>query len=328
MKAAVVERAGGPEALQVREVERPEPREGWALVRIEAFGLNRSEMFTRQGHSPSVRFPRILGIECVGVVEEVAPGAALRPGTTVASVMNGMGREYDGSYAEYALLPERQLMPVQTSLPWETLGALPETYLTARGSLDAMGASAGKTLLIRAATSSVGMAALQVARAMGLTVAATTRSEHKREALVEHGADHVVLDRGDLEEQVGGIFPGGADGVLDLVGGEAVLESLRLARRGGTVCNTGILSGSWVIERFEPLAAIPSGTKLTAYSSEAIDGDSDAPLLREVVSQVEAGSYRPNVDRIFALDEIVEAHRYMEENRATGKIVVIPTHEP
>jgi NADPH2:quinone reductase len=153
MRAVVVERAGGPEVLQLREVPKPEPRPGWVLIRIEAFGLNRSEMFTRQGHSPSVRFPRILGIECVGVVE-AAPSGEVAPGQAVAALMGGLGRAYDGGYAEYTLVPARQVIPLTTALPWATLAALPETYLTAWGSLfDALEVRAGQTLLVRGGTS-------------------------------------------------------------------------------------------------------------------------------------------------------------------------------
>src|SRR5215212_10947519 len=111
MKAAVVEQPGGPEVLQIKEIPVPAPRPGWVLIKVKAFGLNRSEMFTRQGHSPSVRFPRVLGIECVGLVE-AAPGDEIAPGQTVAALMGGLGRQYDGGYAEYTLAPARQVIPL------------------------------------------------------------------------------------------------------------------------------------------------------------------------------------------------------------------------
>src|SRR6185295_18353260 len=153
MRAAVAERPDGAEGLVVREVPRPEPRQGWALVRVEAFGLNRSEYMTLRGWSGAeVAFPRILGIECVGVLVEV--------GTTVAAVMGGMGRAFDAGYAEFALLPETQLMALETSLPWDVLGALPETFITAAGSLEALAVGAGQKVLVRGGTSSVGLACL------------------------------------------------------------------------------------------------------------------------------------------------------------------------
>ena len=134
MRAIVLEHPGPPEVLEIRSIPRPEPRPGWVLIQVKAFGLNRSELFTRQGYSPSVTFPRVLGIECVGVVQ-AAPGTNLQVGQIVAAVMGGMGRQYDGGYAEYTLVPASQVMPVHTSLPWETLAAIPETYLTAYGAL-------------------------------------------------------------------------------------------------------------------------------------------------------------------------------------------------
>ncbi|MFE7854771.1 zinc-binding dehydrogenase [Streptomyces sp. NPDC057403] len=325
MRAAVCVRAGGPEVLEVRELPVPRVREGWSLVRVRGAGLNRSELRTRQGHSPSVTFPRVLGIECVGTVA-VSTDPRLPEGTTVAAVMGEMGREFDGGYAEYALLPNPLLMPLTTTLPWDVLAALPETYLTAQGSLDALGVVPGGTgrLLIRGGTSSVGMAAASIAAGHGLETAATTRRPDKADALTAAGVDHVLLDAGEpLEKGLRGIWPEGPDLVLDLVGADTLLESLRLVRRGGTVCMSGSLSG-WLIPDFEPIAMIPSGTRLTAFHSNDIKGDAGASVLRRVVREVEAGTYRPNVDRVFALDDIAAAHRFMEDDRAAGKLVMLP----
>ncbi|WP_134131523.1 zinc-binding dehydrogenase [Kribbella pratensis] len=321
MRAAVCVRAGGPEVLELRELPVPAVRDGWSLVRVHGAGLNRSELRTRQGHSPSVRFPRVLGIECVGVVA-ASTDPAVPEGTTVAAVMGEMGRAYDGGYAEYALLPNATLMPVATTLPWDVLAALPETYLTAQGALDALGIERGARLLIRGGTSSVGMAAAAIAAGSGVETAVTTRQASKVDALT---ADHVVVDAG---ESLGGslreIWPDGPEYVLDLVGARTAVGSLRLVRRGGTVCVAGSLSG-WLIQDFEPIAMIPSGTRLTAFHSETMKGRAD--VLQRIVSEVEGGVYRPNVDRVFELDEIVAAHRYMEDDQATGKLVVTLRHE-
>jgi NADPH:quinone reductase-like Zn-dependent oxidoreductase len=299
----------------------PAVRDGWSLVQVQGAGLNRSELRTRQGHSPSVSFPRVLGIECVGIVA-VSTDPGVPDGTTVAAVMGEMGREFDGGYAEYALLPNSLLMPISTSLPWDILAALPETYLTAQGSLDALEVRPGGRLLIRGGTSSVGMAAASIASSRGVEIASTTRRHDRLDALTAAGADHPLVDAdGSLASTLHAVWPEGPDYVLDLVGANTVLESLNVVQRGGTVCMAGSLSG-WTIPDFEPIAMIPSGTRLTAFHSDNLKGNAD--VLQRIVREVEAGAYRPNVDRVFGLDEIPAGHRYMEGNQATGKVVMVP----
>ncbi len=325
MRAAVCVRAGGPEALEIRELPVPTVREGWSLVQVKGVGLNRSELRTRQGHSPNVRFPRVLGIECVGVVA-ASTDPALPEGTTVAAVMGEMGREFDGGYAQYTLLPNSLLMPLTTTLPWDALAALPETYLTAYGSLAASGIvpDGRGRLLIRGGTSSVGMAAVSIAAGHGIETMATTRRRGKIDALIAVGADHVLVeDGGSLSARVREVWPEGPDHVLDLVGARTAVDSLRLVRRGGTVCVAGSLSG-WLIPDFEPIAMIPPGTKLTAFHSDTLRGSAGAAVLRQIVHEVEKGLYRPNIDRVFDLGDIAAAHRYMENDEATGKVVVLP----
>jgi NADPH:quinone reductase-like Zn-dependent oxidoreductase len=325
MRAAVCVKAGGPEVLEVRELPVPAVRAGWSLVQVKGAGLNRSELRTRQGHSPTVTFPRVLGIECVGVVA-ASTDPRVPEGTTVAAVMGEMGREFDGGYAEYALLPNALLMPLTTTLPWEALAALPETYLTAQGSLDAVGVGPGDRgrLLIRGGTSSVGLAAASIASGYGVRIAATTRQPAKTGALTVAGADHALVeDGGPLAASLHAVWPEGPDYVLDLVGASTAVDSLRLVRRGGTVCIAGSLSG-WTIPEFEPIATIPSGTKLTAFHSDTLKGSAGTTVLQRVVHEVESGLYRPNIDRVFGLDDIVAAHQYMESNQATGKLVMMP----
>jgi len=325
MRAAVCARPGGPEVLEVRDVPVPAVREGWSLVQVKGAGLNRSELRTRQGHSPDVTFPRVLGIECVGIV--AASTDPTRPdGTTVAAVMGEMGRQFDGGHAEYALLPNPLLMPITTTLAWDVLAALPESYLTAQGSLDAVGVGPGGQgrLLIRGGTSSVGMAAASIASGHGVETAATTRRPGKTGALTAAGVDHVLVDDGgSLVASVRAVWPEGPDHVLDLIGATTAVDSLHLVRRGGTVCVSGSLNG-WSIQDFEPIAMIPSGTRLTAFHSDDLKGSAGRTVLQRVVHEVEAGVHRPNIDRVFGLDDIAAAHRYMETNQATGKLVVVP----
>ncbi|UYM07806.1 zinc-binding dehydrogenase [Solicola gregarius] len=328
MRAVVAERPDGPNGLALREVPRPEPRPGWALVKVEAFGLNRSEYKTLKGYAgTAVSFPRILGIEMVGVVADVyGDEPAVPPGTTVAALMGDMGRAFDGGYAEYVLVPEHQLIALDTTLPWDVLGALPETFVTAAGSLEHLGLRAGETLLLRGATSSVGLACLGLARAAGVRVIATTRSERKAQQLTERGAAGIVLEGDGFTERTRAALPdGGADAAVDLIGGSAVLETLRLLRPGATACNSGSLSDTWVIPDFEPIAMIPSGRKLTVFHSNDVhDARVSGPLLRAVVDQVERGEVAPNIDTVYTLEQTIDAHRRMAANEATGKLVVLP----
>jgi NADPH:quinone reductase len=323
MRAIRVWQPGGPEVLQLEAMPIPAPRAGWVRIRVRAFGLNRSEMYTRQGHSPSVRFPRVLGIECVGVVDD-AGGSDLAVGTTVAALMGEMGRAYDGGYAEYTLVPRDRVLSLRTKLPWHVLASLPETWLTAWGSLfEAMDVQRGQTLLIRGGSSSVGMAAIALAKGQGLHVLATTRSAAKGAVLREHGADDVVIDTGGIAADVMQRVPGGVDAMLELIGPPTLRDSLRAVRPRGIVCHTGLLGNVWVLEHFEPLEDIPSTVRLTTYHSGTTSAERSTATLQAIVDGVEAGAYRPSVERVFLFGEIVEAHRVMEENRASGKLVVV-----
>jgi NADPH:quinone reductase-like Zn-dependent oxidoreductase len=323
LKAIVVEQAGPPDVLTVRDWPKPEPKPGWVLIRVQAFGLNRSEMFTRQGHSPSVKFPRVLGIECVGIVE-AAPGGEVKPGQKVAAVMGGMGREFDGGYAEYALVPASQALPVSTELDWATLGALPETYLTAARSLDeGLDARAGEWLLIRGGSSSVGMAAIVLAKDRGMRVIATTRNAAKSGALKRIGADHVVIDGGSVAGAVRAIVPDGVERALELVGTVTLRDSLRAMRRKGTLCVAGLLGNEWTLKEFSPLVDLPNTVRLSMYTTHDLNRANATETLQRIVDRVRTGRIAPNIDRTFRFDEIVAAHRYMESNAATGKLVVL-----
>lgn len=321
MKAWRLHQPGGPDALVLEELPRPEPAAGEVLIEVRAFGLNRSEWFTRIGESPTVKLPRVLGIECVGTVV-TDPGGELAAGQRVAAMMGGMGRQFDGSYAQYTSVPSSSVFPLDSELLWEVLGALPEMLQTCHGSLHTgLEVQAGETLLIRGGTSSIGLATLAMAKHAGLKVISTSRSEAKVDVLEAAGADAVVIDAGTVAEQVRASHPNGVDRVLDLIGTTTLLDSLQCARPGGVVCMTGILGGQWELPSFRPMGHIPTAVRLTSYSGGA--GDISRQQLQEYVSMVESGQLEIRRGPVWRFDQLQVAHQAMDENRANGKMVVV-----
>jgi NADPH:quinone reductase len=321
VKAWRLHRPGGPDAFVLEELPTPEPAAGEVLIEVRSFGLNRSEWFTRIGQSPSVKLPRVLGIECVGVVVS-DPSGKIAPGQRVAAMMGGMGRQFDGSYAEYTCVPPSSVFPLQTDLPWDVLGALPEMLQTCHGSLHkGLEVRRGETLLIRGGTSSIGLATLAMARVAGLDVITTSRSQAKASVLKAAGAGEVVIDAGTVAEQVRASHPQGVDRVLELIGATTLLDSLRCVRPGGVVCMTGILGGQWELPSFRPMDDIPTAVRLTSYSGGA--GDISREQLQEYVSMVQRGQLEIQRGPVWRFDQLPQAHQAMDENQANGKMVVL-----
>lgn len=322
MRAVVLEGPGPAESLSIREIPRPRPRPGWVLIRVRAFGLNRSELHTRLGLAgDTVTFPRVPGIEAAGVIEE-DPSGTFVPGQQVVTMMGGMGRSFDGGYAQYTCVPVDQVIPFSSGLGWEVVGAVPEMLQTAFGSLTVgLDARPGQSLLIRGGTSSVGMALAVLAKRRGMTVLSTTRDPDKVTALTALGVDHVIVDDGSVSTEARAIVPGGVDAAVELVGAPTLRDTLASTRVHGVVCFTGMLSNVWTVPDFYPIDYIPRGVRLTAYAGEA--ADLPAEVLQEYLDDVASGAAVVPVGRVFNMDQIVDAHRLMEEGGARGKIVVL-----
>jgi len=322
MRAVVLEAVPAPpEALVVRDWPVPEPRAGWVLIEVKAFGLNRSELKTRLGLADAdVTFPRVPGIEAAGVVA-ACPGGELATGQQVVAMMGGMGRSFDGGYAEFTCVPVAQAIPFRSELPWTTLGAVPEMLQTAYGALTVgLDIQPGQTLLIRGGSSSVGLTAAILAKRRGLTVLATTRSAAKADALRDAGVDHVVLDDGRIAQRVRELVPGGVDGTLELVGTPTLRDSLEATRVHGVVCAAGYLSNEWVVPDFYPSGFLPRGVRLSGYFGDA----SDLPhaVLQSFLDAVASGEATVPIARTYTMAEIATAHDDMEHDRVAGKLVV------
>ena len=316
MKAVVIYEPGGPEKLIYTDWPTPEVLHGWSLVQVKGFGVNHSEVFTRQGLSPSVTFPRVLGIECVGVIAETTDPERLPVGRKVISIMGEMGRAFDGGYAEYALLPNAQIYPVDTDLDWTTLAALPETWYTAYGSLLNLRIEERDRILVRGGTSGVGVAFLRLVKGKypRISVTGTTRSAEKAGLLQQAGYDAVVLESGgrlQTEERY--------TKVLELIGPATLSDTFAHTAGGGIVCSTGQLGHQWTIEGMDPIMDLPVNGYLTSFYSGNVDGAKLQAMLDYVAKyRVDAAPAR-----VFSLEQVPQAHAYLAGAESFGKAVVL-----
>jgi NADPH:quinone reductase-like Zn-dependent oxidoreductase len=323
MQAMVIKHYGSPDQLVLREVPKPVPQVGEVLVKVRALGINRAEAYMRSGAWGEVA--PISGIECVGEVED-DPSGTLLPGQVVVAMMGGMGRTRNGSYAEYTCVPLPNVIPITTSLDWADLAAIPESYATAWYSLfSSLHLRSGEILFVRGGTSALGLAAINIATAAGITVWSSTRSESKAPLLTKMGATRVLIENGKLSEEIRATYPDGIDGVLEILGNRTLFDSARMARVGGRVCVLGFLGGHESVD-FDWLEHLPFGVNLTSFASFMF-GTKDFPLsavpLQQIVDHAASGTYQAKPVKVLRFDQLAEAHRLMEANETNGKIVVV-----
>lgn len=315
MKAVVLDKPTKGEDVVLSEVDIPKVKPGWVLVKVMAFGMNHSEAILREFEIENdyITKPIIPGIECVGEIAD-ASDSELKPGQKVAALMGGMGRSFNGSYAEYALLPVHHVFPVDSGLSWEEMAAVPETYFTAWGSLfQCLRLESSDTLLIRGATCALGYGAIQLAKALGCRVIGTTHRESKIKLLEAAGCDECVMDDGSLKGKVSGVTK-----ALELVGIKTLKDTMMCVEQGGIVCNIGVLGKVYVWNGFDPIKDIPNGVCLTGFYSNY----PEAKMMQDIFRFMDANHLKPLIGKVFAFEAIKEACVALDEGKVNGKIVV------
>ena len=313
MKAVLLNGITEARDITLSDCAIPDVRPGWVLVKVQAFGLNHSEKLLRLNEirADYIQKPIIPGIECAGEIADPSD-SDLVAGQKVIALMGGMGRSFHGSYAEYVLLPRRIVFSVESDLPWEVLGAVPETYFTAWGSLiECLRLTADDVLLIRGATCALGYAAVQIAKALGCRVIATTHRESKLPLLLD--ADEAVLDDGALTGKVHGVTK-----ALDLIGPRNLRDTLTAVEKGGIVCQTGLLGGVYTLNGFDPIKDIPNSVYLTGFFSNY----PTQQTVDEIFAFLNAKRLVPSCGAVYTFEHIREAIAAQDEGKANGKIVV------
>lgn len=319
---------GGPEVLKVEDVDVPTPKAGEVQIRVKAMGLNRAEVMFRTGqYVTDPELPAIIGYEAAGTVEALGPGVeGLAAGDAVSVVPCFMLGEY-GLHGELVNAPAFGVVKHPPALSWEEAAATWMMFATAYGALVDIGdVQAGETVLIRAASSSVGLAAIQITKALGAVPVALTRRSTKRGELLTHGATHVIAtEEQDLVAEVKRITDGkGARVAFDPVGGPEVGKILEALSYLGIFFQYGALDTAPLAVPVMPLL----GKDLTLRGYQLFEITKDPERLEKakafIVEGLASGALKPVIARTFRLEEIAAAHRFMESNEQVGKIVVTP----
>jgi NADPH:quinone reductase-like Zn-dependent oxidoreductase len=317
---------GGPEVLKLDELPLPEPSTGEVRLRVKAIGLNRAEVMFRQGkYLVSPVLPAKLGYEASGTIEAIGSGVDKSWLGKIASTVPAFPADAYGVYGEVAIVPVSAVAEYPASLSYEEGTSIWMQYLTAYGALVMHGKIAkGDFVLITAASSSVGIASIEIAKAEGAISIAATRTSKKKAALLAAGADHVIAtEEEDLAARVNEISGGkGARIVFDPIGGKGIEALAAAASFGGTIFEYGALAAGPT--PFPLFAALGKGLAVRGYTLfEVVANPGASAKAKEYIfDRLAAGNFKPRIDKTFPLSQIVEAHRYMESNRQIGKIVV------
>lgn len=318
MKALVLESSTKVEDLKLSDIPIPKVKPDYVLVKVMAFGINHSESLFRQFEidNPIFNKPVVPGIECVGIVENPS-NTYFSKGDKVIALMGGMGRVFNGSYEEYALLPKKNVFKVNTKLDWIHLAAIPETYFTAWGSLfECLKLQQKDSLLIRGGTSALGIASIILAKSLGCRVLVTARSDRQNELLEYLGVDKIIIDTNNLiKDKIGEKV----DKILELVGPLTVPESLKLLNKGGICCSTGILGNVFTLDKFDPIKEIPNGCYLTGFYSNYPTEE----IIDEMMTFIDDYEIIPEIGKVYSFDDVIEYSKDLENGKTNGKGIVV-----
>jgi NADPH:quinone reductase len=320
--AVVVKNAGGPEVLEFAERAVPELTSYEVLIRVKAVGINRADILQRKGLYPPPKgsSPDVLGLEYAGVVEKVGADVTLfKVGDRVFGLSGG------GTYQEYISMHERLVAPVPDNLNFAEAAAIPEAFITAFDALTLQGGmTCGKTVLISAVGSGVGLAALQLAESAGAHTIGSSRTAAKLEAARAFGLkEGILVGDGHFADKVNDLA-GGADLIIELVGGAYVEEDLKCIKPKGKIVLVGMLNGNKANLNLGLLLSRRAqmiGTTLRARPLEEKIAVTQA-FISEVIPRLKKGQLKANVDKIFPVKEVAEAHRLMESDSNFGKVVI------
>ena len=328
MRAAVFHQTGGPDVLGIETREVPTPGPGEVLIKVTSAGLNRADVLFRQGrYYVEPRFPSRIGKEAAGVVAAAGEGVTYAVGERVATLPVGVDESTQGALAEYVLAPVSKVVPTPVSVGDDDAAGIWMQYLTAWGALsELVGLHAGQTLVVSAASSSVGLAAIQIGRMLGAEVIATTTSPGKVERLQAEGADHVIaVTRENYVERINDITRrGGVDAIFDPVAGPGVHDHVKVCKPDGWLVLYGVLDQAPV--RLNPGLLIGKNVTLRGYTVYALLQDPDATgrAVAGVRAGLDGGKLHLVVDSRFTLDAVRDAFLRMESNEQFGKILVNP----